>query len=301
METKAYFDIHADDFGVSLHGAKDIVECLEAGALDSISVIANMSCFASCMELYQNQKENIKKEPLICVHLNVLDGKPVLPKEEVPDLVDENGKFCLTWGKLFLLNYVGGKKKRRIKEQLKKEFRAQIEMVQEAFALQEIRLDSHQHPHMIPFVFDILMQLCEEMETVVFVRVAKEPMLPFLSQISLYPTYSPANLIKNILLNFYSVSAEKKLKKRGIRYEWLWGLIMSGYMDQKRIRKILPGMEKYAKKKGVTVEVLFHPGQTLREEKTEEYGKEGFFEFYCSANRQKEKEAVKVLKKCVDK
>ena len=38
-------DIHADDFGESLHASRDILECLKDGKLNSISVLANMSCF----------------------------------------------------------------------------------------------------------------------------------------------------------------------------------------------------------------------------------------------------------------
>lgn len=296
MKNREQFDIHADDYGVSLQGAEDILECLKEGALDSISVIPNMSCFPACVERYGQEREHFPKEPLITVHLNMMDGRPLLKKEEVPDLVDEEGFFSLTWGRLFLLNYSAGKKKKQVKEQLKKEFQAQINVVQEAFGLQEIRLDSHQHPHMIPFVFDVLMELCDEKEgEVSFVRVAKEPLMPFLLQVSLYPTYSPANLIKNLLLNLYSVTAEKKLKKRNISYELMWGLLMSGYMDEERTKKLLPRMEKSAKKAGKKLEILFHPGRMKPEERTEEYRKEGFYRFYCSENREEEKRAVKNL------
>ena len=280
MTNREQLDIHADDYGVSLNGAEDILECLREGALDSISVIPNMSCFEKCVERYFQEKEKFLKEPLITVHLNIMDGRPILPKEEVLDLVDKDGFFKLTWGKLFLLNYSFGKKKRCAKEQLKKEFLAQTAAVQKAFGLKEIRLDSHQHPHMIPFVFDILMELCDEQKgKVTFVRVAKEPLLPFLLQLSLYSTYSPAI---------------KKLKKRGLSYELMWGLIMSGNMDEKRIRKLLPVMEHVAKKKGKKLEILFHPGRMLESERTDEYRKEGFYKFYCSENRWEEKRSVNI-------
>ncbi len=293
MRNREIFDMHADDYGVSLNGAKDILDCLKQGALDSISVIPNMSCFGQCVERYQQEKETFPGEPLITVHLNIMDGSSVLPKEAVFDLVDKDGFFTLTWGKLFLLNYCFGKKKKRIKEQLKKEFQAQIEVVQNAFHLQEIRLDSHQHPHMIPFVFDILMEIISEKKvSVTFVRVAKEPLAPFLSHVSLYRTYTLSNLVKNVLLNLYSIRAVKKLQKKGLSYELMWGLMMSGYMDKERTQKLLPAMARVAKKKGKKLEILFHPGQMLERERTEEYRKEGFYQFYCSKNRQEEKRAV---------
>ena len=46
-------DIHADDFGESVHASRDILECLKDGKLNSISVLANMSCFEECVRLYR--------------------------------------------------------------------------------------------------------------------------------------------------------------------------------------------------------------------------------------------------------
>ncbi len=297
MKTREWFDVHADDYGVSLNGAEDILQCIKEGALDSFSVIPNMSCFDKCVERYSQEKGKFVKKPLITVHLNIMDGKPLLKAEEVPDLVDEDGFFILTWGKLLFLNYSIGKKKKCVKEQLKKEFLAQIEMVEKSFGVREIRLDSHQHPHMIPFVFDVLMEICDEKNgKVTFVRVAKEPLLPFILCGSLYLTYNLANLVKNLLLNIYSVGAIKKLRKKGLPYELMWGLVMSGYMDEKRIKKLLLLMQRSTMKKKKKLEILFHPGLMLEKEKTEEYRKEGFYKFYCSENRLEEKKAVMSLK-----
>ena len=36
-------DIHADDYGYSLAVSRDILECMKAGCLDSISIICNTS------------------------------------------------------------------------------------------------------------------------------------------------------------------------------------------------------------------------------------------------------------------
>lgn len=297
MKSK-WLDIHADDFGVSVHTSKDIIEGISDGALDSISVIANMSCFPECVRLYQEKKASFGKEPLISVHLNVLDGKAVCAKEKVPELVDGEGFFCLSWGKLFWINYRGGRKKERIKRQLKTEFKAQIMLVKEAFGLSELRLDSHQHPHMIPFVFDVLMEICDESKIPVrFVRLAKEPLSPFLRQVFFYPTYSPVNLVKNVLLNVFSCQSRKKLEERGISYELLWGLLMSGNMDAKRISELFAHMEKYAGEKEKVLEILFHPGRMLKEEITGEYRKKGFLNFYLDEGRSVEKESVYFLKR----
>ena len=45
-------DIHADDYALTLNTSKDMLECMRAGRLDSISIVPNMSCFEACMELF---------------------------------------------------------------------------------------------------------------------------------------------------------------------------------------------------------------------------------------------------------
>ena len=170
--------------------------------------------------------------------------------------------------------------------------------MKEAFGLNELRLDSHQHPHMIPFVFDVLMEICDESKIPVrFVRLAKEPLAPFLRQVFFYPTYSPVNLVKNVLLNVFSCQSRKKLEERGISYELLWGLLMSGNMDAKRISELFAHMEKYAGEKEKVLEILFHPGRMLKEEITGEYRKKGFLSFYLDEGRSVEKESVYFLKR----
>lgn len=52
-------DIHADDFGESVHASRDILECLKDGKLNSISVLANMSCFEECVRLYREAQGRI--------------------------------------------------------------------------------------------------------------------------------------------------------------------------------------------------------------------------------------------------
>ena len=38
-------DIHADDYALTLNTSKDMLACMQAGRLDSISIVPNMSCF----------------------------------------------------------------------------------------------------------------------------------------------------------------------------------------------------------------------------------------------------------------
>lgn len=62
---------------------------------------------------------------------------------------------------------------------------------------------------------------------------------------------------------------------------------MSGHMDEERIRQLLPDMEK-AEHNGRMLEILFHPGQVLREEISDEFSQEDAIAFHVSPDRSVE-------------
>lgn len=248
------------------------------------------------MKRLQEEWESFPVKPLISVHLNLMEGHCVSDVLEVPDLVDGRGYFKISWGGLLLASY-HPLMRNRILEQIKREFICQIERVQSNLPEGcELRLDSHQHTHMIPVVREGMFAAIDERKYPVrFVRVAREPLGPFLSQVALCPSYGIVNLIKNVILNIYAGSMERELNKRKISYDLIWGLIMSGHMDLERIKRIYPAMEAHCIKRGRTLELLFHPGTVLPEEITEEYVKDGFVEFHLAEGRKIERHAVDKL------
>ena len=102
------------------HASKDILECLKNGKLDSISVLANMSCFEKCAEMYRAEREHFKKENLISVHLNLMEGRCLSEPEILEGLVDGEGHFCISWEKLFFQSWLPGRSE--LKNKLKKKF-----------------------------------------------------------------------------------------------------------------------------------------------------------------------------------
>lgn len=292
MKSRPKIDVHADDFGESVHASADILDCLKAGKLDSISVLANMNCFAECVSMYRAAEKEFVKKPLLSVHLNLMEGRSLSAPEKIPDLVDESGHFCISWGKLFLRSWLPGRMK--VKKQLMQEILQQIEAVRAAFPeMQKLRIDSHQHTHMIPVVADALFAVLHDKgwETE-YIRDAREPMGPFLGKPSLYPTYQPVNFLKNIILNFCSALLQRKFYRLGLQPMLLWGLIMSGHMDKNRVDSLFSEMKRTAMRKGRTLEILFHPGQVLQEEITEEFSQQEAIAFYVSEGRKVEKETV---------
>ena len=156
-----------------------------------------------------------------------------------------------------------------------------------------LRIDSHQHAHMIPVVWEALTEvLAGEDYQVEYIRNSKEMMAAFAGQVSLWKTYRPINFVKNRLLAFYSHKVDRYCKKHGLDRMYLWGLVMSGHMDYDRIVTLYPKIAHKAQKDGRVLEILFHPGRMLPEEVTEEIGREAAEDFYLRPDRHVEMEAV---------
>lgn len=301
-------DIHADDYGLTLNTSKDMLSCMEKGYLDSISIVPNMSCFSECMELLYKAVPRLPFLPKMSVHLDFVEGYCLAGPDKAPMLTGPEGTLMgLSWGGLFTLSYIPWKR-RQAKEQLKKEMRAQIGKVQEVVrrameiageygvqcSQRGLRIDSHQHAHMIPVVWEALTEvIAEEHYEVEYIRNSKEMLAAFVLQVPLWKTYRPVNFIKNRLLFFYSHRADRYAGTHHLEQMYLWGLIMSGHMDYDRIVRLYPKIAAKADRDSRVLEILFHPGLTLPEEVSGEIGEEAAQDFYLRQDRHVEMEAVK--------
>lgn len=304
-------DIHADDFALTKNTSLDMLECMRAGKLDSISIVTNMSCFETCMELLCEEIPKLPFLPLLSVHLDFVEGRSLAGRDKAPDLVkDGDDRMGLGWGGLFLASYLPGKR-RRIKSQLVCEIKAQLaggmkaiercmEIAESAgipCAQKGLRIDSHQHAHMIPVVWEALLAAVrEEGYSVEYIRNSKEVLSVFLTDVSLYRSYRLINFVKNRLLSLFSHRVDRYCKANGLRQMYLWGLVMSGRMDKKRIEKLYPKMRAKAARDGRDLEILFHPGLMLAEEVTDEVAREAVEGFYRRGDRHVEKAAVLSVK-----
>ena len=290
---KLIVDIHADDYGYSTSTSLDILECLKAGKLDSISLMSNMKAFDESMDILEKEIPNLPFLPKMSVHLNIPEG------------ISKENEFPMSWGKLFLVSYSFNRKK--IKDALKKELKDQIdkawirtekclEIAKEnnvPFNQHGLRLDSHIHTHLIPVVWDALMEVIEEEHyDVEYIRNPKEPLRPFLKEKSLWSSYSLINAVKNRILMFYSGKVDRYCEEKGMNKMYMWGLMMSGHLDYDRINVLLPEMSRTAQKNDRILELLFHPGKAKDEEYGEDMDKDYFRDANTSDNRWIEKDSV---------
>ena len=198
---------HADDFALALSSSKDIISLCQQGNVDSLSVICNISCFGECVDLYKEAIPSFPIKPKVSVHLNVMEGRPVSLPEQVKNLVDGRGLFCVSWASLFIDSFLPWKRG-RIRRQLAVEIEAQVRRCLDAGIIDKtaVSLDSHQHPHHIPVFFDALMDAVASLQKdgcrISCIRNSEDPLFPYLSTPKIYAHIKLANIIKCLVLNF---------------------------------------------------------------------------------------------------
>lgn len=276
---------HADDFGLNESSAKRIEDCYLNGNLRSISVMINGE-YKDISSLMKDSGLNLR------LHLNLVEGPALSGSKEIPLLVDERGYFKYSFVGLFLL--LLSSKRKEAKRQIQYEIEKQISLFCSVTGKKEIGIDSHQHVHMIPAIFAAVLASEEKLQIPIKeIRIPVEPVWPYIKQISLYPTYSVSNIVKIMVLNSLYVFVKPMIKKDAFKCNLFMGIMFSGCMDEKRIRKVLPDFVKIARKKKVPLELLFHPGYLEKHEKKIDDQKESFLHFYFSEGRKIEEQILK--------
>lgn len=284
-------DIHADDYGLTMNVSKDIMNGIKAGKLSSISIMPNMTCYEDARKyFYDNLQEEIL--PAMSVHLNFMEGYCVANPLQLNYLVNEEGLFNISWGTLVKYQY-NPMVRKKVKKQLRMEIEAQLEKVISGYRLlnhgKKLRIDSHQHTHMIPIVMESVIEVLKEKKyPVEYIRISKEPWWVYLKKRNLIPTYRFVNVIKVLVLNWYSIRVEKLLTELCIPKMYVSGVMLSGRMDIERVRAVLPDLIKCVSKKKMQLEIIIHPGTVKEEEMGKEFNHVYANQFYLSENRKEE-------------
>ena len=183
---------NADDFGISKGVNAAIVKAHREGILNSASLMINQKYAAEAVKL---AKEMPELE--MGLHVNLTNEYPAASAQEIPLLVDGQGKLKNGFVNLLLLSFF---KPRQLRLQVEIEMRAQIaKYLMTGLPLQH--LDSHRHVHMIPQIFKTMRKLQKEFE-VPRIRVINENIFNTLKYNKNKSWLLDGALIKYVLLRF---------------------------------------------------------------------------------------------------
>ena len=142
----------ADDLGLTPGVNAGIAQGFRSGILTSASFLTNTRHFDATLDLLPSLG-GLK----VGVHLTLVGGRPVLPPGDVPSLVKPGGDFRDSW-RQFLPAWWAGRV-RRI--DVGAEWRAQVRRALDA-GIRPAHLDSHQHLHIIPGLWSLVLDLARE-------------------------------------------------------------------------------------------------------------------------------------------
>lgn len=290
-------DYHADDYGLFPTQSWRIMDCIRGGVVNGVSVMPNSPYLSEYMEMLRPFVKDLR----IAVHLNFMEGHSICTPEEIDLLVNKRGIFNVSFGKLLLASVLPGR--RRYRAQLKKEIRAQIHAVTPYLEDRPRRIDSHSHYHMLPVVFDALMDVIQEENlSVSYIRIPEEYVKIYFSCRKELVQFLPINLLKVLVLNLLAKRNKRKYRKflESLEQSVFCGVMYSGRMCSQNMGVLLPEMEHLAKRCGKNLEVLAHPGGVYEQEDIGLLTNEGDVAFLTSDLRQAEAEAFISLKSHTD-
>jgi hopanoid biosynthesis associated protein HpnK len=223
--------VTADDFGRSL----PINDAVEDGHLNGILTAASLMV-TEAPEMVADAVERARRLPTLAVglHVTLVDGRPALPPEQVPDLVEADGQFTLRLVALGTRIYLD----RAVRRQVQAEMRAQFELFR-ATGLKLAHVDSHHHYHLHPTVFDIMLDLAVEYGAL-GIRVPWEP--PLVSYRARHEGLG--RRLANGIFHFHRTERMRNAIRRAglIANDHVFGVNDSGAMDAGKVGQFIDAL-----------------------------------------------------------
>jgi len=220
--------INADDYGYYPCVSQGILAAAKSGALTATGILANSPDLATQLQ-WLTGLESID----VGIHLNLTYGQP-LTEVMANKLESKQGQFpnayamsgLLLTGKISLAD-------------VRAEWRAQIETCQ----AQNLRfLNSHEHIHMLPLLFPLVLELAKDYG-IQYVR---------LTQAEWLSPFGLSALIRNTLMQTMQLINQGHLK---VKQPLFLGLSRSGKLDYDYLTTIFSKL-----KPGQSYELMCHPG-----------------------------------------
>ncbi len=143
----------ADDFGLCRQVNEAVCLLHDQGVINSTSLVANS-------ELFDQSLRQLRERPglQVGVHLNLTDGRPVLPSRQIPSLVNSDGAFHGGRHYRVLARVLFG---RFSTDEVRAEWTAQLARAAEA-GIRVHHLNSHGHLHLLPAFRAVVLDLVEQ-------------------------------------------------------------------------------------------------------------------------------------------
>jgi len=280
---------HADDLGATPAITTRLFDAWEQGFVDGFSVFGNCDHPGLVSE---RLAANPDRPARIATHLNLWEGRPVLPPDQVPRLVDRRGFFGLSFvGVLSRTRAalpVGHRS--RFLDEVQREWRAQIDAVRDMIAPRRLTaLDSHLHMHMIPELFRLTVELARQLD-IPSIRLVREPFYRSRSRREVRSSRFLVNNVKRELLWRFAALDQPVAAGACLDVpDAMLGVLYSGMMSRANIGR---GIACARMNGARSIEVLVHIGRADVSELDRWGGDRGKAAFAMSPFRDREYEEL---------
>ena len=237
--------VNADDLGLTPAVNRGVVRAFQDGIVTSASLLVTGIAFEDAVVLARQNPELD-----VGLHLALVEERAVLGPDVLPTLVDEAGRFPRTSAEFIRRAILGGINWLEVE----REIASQIALFQKT-GLPLSHLDSHQHLHMFPPVFQIVKRLARWMGNV-WIR---NPVGPWRKS----PDMPMGRWVQRLGLNLTCLAA------RGLRDgsqpqmpDGLYGFEVSGCLTRSALKQILRRIPD-----GL-YELICHPGESDADTRT---------------------------------
>ncbi len=214
------------------------------------------------------------------LHLSLTHGFAVSERALIPDLVDERGRFAKSAGQLIAMGFRGRAQRERFYDQIEIELDAQIKRVlSKGFRLTHV--DSHQHVHMNPNIYEIVERVAAE-NGIPAMRFVREPFFAFQFTYGLVDNLKRNNFLKAFLVQTLANRIKPKLRTN----QRFFGLMQSDTVDRRSFTSFLRsiGRTDYVWEAGIHPG---HPGEKPEFDLPPEVGR-----WFSSSTRKREFDVV---------
>jgi hopanoid biosynthesis associated protein HpnK len=230
--------VNADDFGLTPAVNRGVARAFQNGIVTSTSLLVTGSAFEDAVALARQSPELD-----VGLHLALVEERSVLGPDVLPTLVDETGRFPHTSAEFIRRAILGGINWLEVE----REIAAQIALFQET-GLRLSHLDSHQHLHMFPPVFQIVRRLARWVENV-WIR---NPVGPWRKS----PDTPMGRWVQRLGLNLTCLAARGLQDgAQPLMPDGLYGFEVSGRLTRRTLEQIL------RKIPDGLYELICHPGE----------------------------------------
>jgi predicted glycoside hydrolase/deacetylase ChbG (UPF0249 family) len=250
--------VNADDLGWTEGVNRGIVEAHRKGLVTSTSLLANGRTFSAAQGISRSNPELG-----IGVHLNLSDGPPSAPANEVKGLLGKSGELEDAADSLLLK--IAGRSLRV--EEVEREWDAQVQKVRDA-GIQPSHLDGHKHVHMLPGLFEVALRVAKK-HKIRAIRVANEESTLRAALASGEGQQKGTVLKQGVQargLKLLARDARKMAERAGISTaDYFCGIAQTGVLTRDGLQELLEILPEG------TTELMCHPGyadEELRKTRT---------------------------------